>query len=150
MPIFATKGGKGLVLRGHPCASSALLCKMRMCTMCALVRSRNKKSLALDRASLSMVCLPPPLAISHYSFSPALDPTPYCRVPPSNVSLALDRTSLSTTSVLASDHAAVCHLLFRALPELQTTFFCKVSVGPKCRPALRPNTLKDNPVGQVR
>ena len=136
MPIFATKGGKGLVLRGHPCASSALLCKMRMCTMCALVRSRNKKSLALDRASLSMVCLPPPLAISHYSFSPALGPTQHCRVSPTNVRLALDRTSLSKTSVLASDHATVCHLLFQALSELQGPFFAKppsaLNVDPLC------------------
>ena len=76
-----------------------------------------------------------PLVESHCSFL-----LPYILLKPTNFllddCLALVRTSISKASALASDHAAVCYLLFRALAQLQHPYLARppsaLNVDPPC------------------
>ena len=135
------RGGGTYFAFGRPCYVYSARCsaKTRMCSECALVRSDQKPSIGAY-----FIHFPKPLCLtldkSHYSFL-----LPYVLLHTAalllNVRLALDRTSLSKASALASDHAQVCYRLFWVPAQLQHPYVARppsaLNVDPPC--AQRPS-----------
>ena len=129
---------------GRPCWVYRARCPAKRACSARARWCAPARRLAVDRTSLSKAFV---LATGHSTWfhSPALhSPSHY---PPSFASAP------TLESYFAIQGLCVLRDLLHAdlsAPGTPKAVDCKTPVGPKCRPALRPNTLPDSPVGQGR